>query len=123
MKKVTENTAELINIKEETLAVEGKIKTKLLNMTRKSKIDFERPNDYGQRNLQFIVVFDQLNIDAFNDENIKELRELYARFTQLRRQQIGVEKQYDINRKVSGEIKSSQNQHRRKCPNCSGIQH
>jgi len=87
------NTAELIEIKNRTLAVEKELEDLIRLFTKRQKIDVERTNDYGKRSFHLIFYFDDLNIDAFN--NVEKIKELYEEHTNLRKRQQTVERQYD----------------------------
>lgn len=101
------NTANLIEIKNKTLAVEEKIEKLITLVTRKRKISYERCNDYGDRSFNITITFDELNIEMFSDENVKLIKDLYREFVSLRKQQQPTERQYDTEQCIKNQMKSN----------------
>ena len=100
------NTAKLIQVKNQILKTEEQIQKIIMQMAKKRKIDYERPKDYGFRSFSLVITFDEFNIEAFSDDNIKLIKELYREYVTLRKQQQPLERQYDSEQFVKQQIKN-----------------
>ena len=101
-----DNTAKLISVKNRTLEVEGELEKLLRNIGMKRRIDFERPNDYGERMFNLVIVFDEINVESFSDENVKKMKELFREYIELRKKQRPLEREYDSNAAIKSQIKN-----------------
>ena len=97
-------TAELIFVKNKTLEIEDSLQKLILKINKKSKIDYDRPNDYGHRGFTLNITFDQFNIEMFNKKNILKIKELYLEYLMLRKQVKPLEQEYDIGLKVAQQL-------------------
>ena len=88
-----QDTAELIQVKNQIFAIEKFIEDKMMEFSKKKKIDFLRTNDHGQRGFTIPIFFDDFNIEAF--DHAEAMRQKYSEFTELKKRQRALEESYD----------------------------
>jgi len=98
------NTAELIDIKNKLFKVEKDIENLLSKLPNKQQVDAGRCNDYGTRGFALTIYFDELNIEVFNEENIKKMQTLYQLYWHLRKKQKAAEEKYDSSKVVEQQL-------------------
>lgn len=97
------STAELIEIKKRVFECEEGMEKIMRLFENKSKIDFDRTDDWGARGFSMQIWFDQLNIAAI--DKMQDLRNLYVEFIKLRRRQKQLEVVYNSERRIGFDIK------------------
>jgi hypothetical protein len=66
---------------------EREIESALRLIEKKENVNLDRPNDYGQRGFGMNIIFDEVNIAAFSEENVKKIIRLLLEYTNLRNMQ------------------------------------
>ena len=99
------NTAQLIEAKKAVLLHEAKNEAIMTTFGKKHRIDFERPNDYGERGFVLDIRFDEFNIEAL--KRIDDLKEAFLAFIQARKQQKLLEVDYDIDQRIKKDMTRS----------------
>lgn len=84
-------TADFYKVRQDVDSTEKRIQEKFKLMEKTQKINFERCSDHGQRMFVLNIYFDEINIQAFEQSNIDEIKLLLVRYSELRAKQKNIE--------------------------------
>jgi len=54
---------------------------------KRQRVQYHRNKDYGERGFFLNMLFDEINLDAFSDENISKIKNLLVEYQKLRDEQ------------------------------------
>ena len=98
-----QNTAELIGIKNQIHSIEAEMEELMNDFIRKSKIDYNRTDDYAERGFTLTIEFDRFNIEGFKNKD--KMEKLYNYFVGLKKKQRACEEEYNSENFVTKQLK------------------
>ena len=89
----TNTIAKFQKIKIDVRSLEKQIEGKFKLFEKNQTIELEMTHDYGRRMFSLILFFDEINLTAFSDKSLNELRSLVSQYKMLRKSQAKIESQ------------------------------
>jgi hypothetical protein len=87
--------SEFQSTKINAIKIENQIKDLLIPITRSENMNFDRCADHGERCVPLTFYFDEMNVNAFDEERMKALRSLLGYHHELRMKQKVLETKID----------------------------
>lgn len=96
-----EDIAEYQKVRIDISKIEHELEDMFLSIGRSEDITVDRCHDFGQRGMTLTISFDEVNIQAFNEENVKKLLGKLIEHKSLRKMQRQLERKVEIDRTKS----------------------
>ena len=95
--------------KQKIREINMKLEEIFVNILRNEEIVTDRPTDYAQHGVVLNIIFDEVNMKAFEMDKLEDLRNLLVEFKALRRKQCHIERSMSEQSSVTKALKGGIN--------------